>query len=537
MKGVREQRGTGWQWPVAFVMVAVAMGGVVGGRGTALTAARTVSGMVEGMTGTDGRIGIFRGIPYAAPPVGALRWQPPQPAASWQGTRKAVAFGPRCMQPNIYSDMVFRDEPSEDCLYLNVWTPATSASDRLPVMVWIHGGGFQAGSSSEPRQDGERLATKGVVVVSMNYRMGAFGFLAHPDLTRETNPHASGNYGLLDMVAALRWVTQNIAAFGGDPSVVTIFGESAGSFAVSALMAAPAARDLFHRAIGESGAYFTHGEESLVLQSHEESEARGLALAKALNTPSASALRAASAADVLKAAGTFSDLYFAPNVDGNLLTTDVAATFASGRQSHVPLLAGWNADEARAGVVLARQKPTAKSFAEQLHTRFGASAESILTVYPAGSDAEALESAASLASDLFMGYPTWKWIETHTATGKSAVYRYSFDRKIPVAPDEQVDGVPATSSDIGARHAGDIEYMFGMLKGAVPGAPWTPDDERLSEQMMSYWSNFAKTGDPNGSSVPAWPRYQTTDRQVQHLDVAIRSAADTAGPRYLALDR
>ena len=536
MKGVREQRGTGWQSPVAFVMMAVAVGGVVGGRGAGLTAARTASGMVEGMAGADGRIGIFRGIPYAAAPVGALRWQPPQPAASWQGARKAVAFGPRCMQANLYSDMIFRDEPSEDCLYLNVWTPATSASDRRPVMVWIHGGGFQAGSSSEPRQDGERLATKGVVVVSMNYRMGAFGFLAHPALTKESNPHASGNYGLLDVVAALRWVKQNIAAFGGDPSAVTIFGESAGSFAVSALMAAPAAQGLFHRAIGESGAYFTVGEESLVLQSHEESEARGLALARTLNADSASALRAASAADVLKAAGTFSDVYFSPNVDGNLLTTDVAATFAAGRQSHVPLLAGWNADEVRAGVVLAKKKQNAKSFADQLHMRFATAADSILKVYPAGSDAEALESAASLASDLFMGYPTWKWIETHAATSKAAVYRYSFDRKIPVAPDEQVDGVPATSADIGARHAGDIEYVFGMLTVALPRVAWTADDERLSDQMMSYWSNFAKTGDPNATGLPTWPRYQASDRQVQHLDVTVRSSDDTARPRLLALD-
>ena len=294
-------------------------------------------------------------------------------------------------------------------------------------MVWIHGGGFQAGSSSEPRQDGERLASKGVVVVSMNYRMGAFGFLAHPDLTKEANPHASGNYGLLDMVAALRWVKENIAAFGGDPGAVTIFGESAGSFAVSALMAAPAARGLFHRAVGESGAYFAFGEESLLLLSRKASEARGLALAKALNADSTAALRAASAADVLKAAATFSDFYFSPNVDGNLLTADVAATFAAGRQSPVPLLAGWNADEARAGVVLAKEKPNAKSFGDQLHIRFGTAAESILKVYPAGSDAEALESAASLASDFFMGYPTWKWIETHAATSKAAVYRYSFD--------------------------------------------------------------------------------------------------------------
>jgi len=536
MKQVPEQRATGWQWPVAFVIVAVAMGGIVGGRGSALKTAKTMSGVVEGMAGSDDRIGVFRGIPYAAAPVGALRWQPPHPPASWQGTRKAVTFGPRCMQANLYSDMVFRDEPSEDCLYLNVWTPALSPSDRLPVMVWIHGGGFQAGSSSEPRQDGERLASKGVVVVSMNYRMGAFGFLAHPDLTKEASPHASGNYGLLDMVAALGWVKANIAVFGGNPSAVTIFGESAGSFAVSALMAAPAARDLFHRAIGESGAYFAFGKESLLLQSRTESEARGLALAKALNAESSAALRAASAADVLKAAGTFSDLYFSPNVDGHLLTADVAATFGAGRQSHVPLLAGWNADEVRADVVLAKDKPNARAFADQVRVRFGTAAESILNVYPAGSDAEALESASTLAGDLFMGHPTWKWLETHAATGRAAVYRYSFDRKIPVAPDERVNGVPATSADIGARHAGDIEYVFGTLTFAVPRVSWTADDERLSDQMMSYWSNFAKRGDPNAEGLPAWPPYQTSDRKVQHLDVTIRSSDDTARARLLALD-
>ena len=217
---------------------------------------KTQSGPVEGTESQDGRIRIFRGIPFAAPPVGELRWQPPRPVSPWEGVRKATAFGNRCMQAPIFSDMIFRDEMSEDCLYLNVWTPARAATERLPVMVWIYGGGFQAGSASEPRQDGEKLAGKGVVVVSFNYRLGVFGFLAHPELTRESGHNASGNYGLLDQVAALQWVKANIAAFGGDPGKVTIFGESAGSFAVSALMASPLAQGLFHRAIGESGAFF-----------------------------------------------------------------------------------------------------------------------------------------------------------------------------------------------------------------------------------------------------------------------------------------
>jgi para-nitrobenzyl esterase len=224
------------------------------------TELRTTAGLVQGATGTGTGIRVFKNIPFAAPPVGDLRWQPPRPAASWEGVRQATEFGPRCLQGPIFGDMVFRDQPSEDCLYLNVWTPARTASDRLPVMVWIHGGGFQAGSASEPRQDGEALARKGVVLVGINYRLGVFGFLAHPGLTREAGRNASGNYGLLDQVAALRWVQENIAAFGGDPGNVTIFGESAGWFAVSALMASPLAKGLFHRAIGQSGAYFAAGE-------------------------------------------------------------------------------------------------------------------------------------------------------------------------------------------------------------------------------------------------------------------------------------
>ena len=349
---------------------------------TAAAQVITESGRVEGTESQDARVRIFRGIPFAAPPIGELRWQAPRPVTAWQGVRKATAFGNRCMQAPIFSDMIFRDEMSEDCLYLNVWTPARAATERLPVMVWIYGGGFQAGSASEPRQDGEKLAGKGVVVVSFNYRLGVFGFLAHPELTKESGHNASGNYGLLDQIAALRWVKANIAAFGGDPGKVTIFGESAGSFAVSALMASPLAQGLFHHAIGESGAFFNSGSGALAPARLPASEASGGSFAQSLGATSLAALRAKPAADALQAAAKGPGRWFAPIIDGYVLPRDVHAIYADGRQSPVPLLAGWNADEVRSGVVLAKEKPTAASFIERTRKQFGADADAVFKAYP-----------------------------------------------------------------------------------------------------------------------------------------------------------
>src|SRR5215470_6982066 len=340
--------------------------------GLAVAQVRTESGVVEGTTSGDGSIRVYKGVPYAAPPVGALRWQAPQPVAPWKGTRKAVTFGARCMQAPVFPDMIFRDEPSEDCLYLNVWTPAKSKG-ALPVMVWIYGGGFQSGSASEPRQDGERLAGKGVVVVSMNYRVGVFGFFAHPELTRESPHHASGNYGLLDQVAALQWVQRNVAAFGGDPKSVTIFGESAGSLSVSDLMASPLSQGLFHRASGESGAFFAAGPQTTAPKSLAASEEAGSKYAQTLGAESLAALRAKPAADFL--AGGPRSSWFWPNLDGYFMPKEAYAVYAAGAQSHVPLLAGWNADEIRGGVLLGGERPSAKSFVEQTRTRFPADAD------------------------------------------------------------------------------------------------------------------------------------------------------------------
>jgi para-nitrobenzyl esterase len=465
------------------------------------TPVRTRAGLVEGTASADGAVRIFRGIPFAAPPVGDLRWRPPQPHAPWEGVRKATDFASYCAQGRIYDDMVFHGQPSEDCLYLNVWTPARSAGEKLPVMVWIHGGGFNAGAADEPRHEGTPLARKGVVVVTINYRLGVFGFLAHPELTAESGRHASGNYGLMDQLAALRWVHDDIAAFGGDPA--------------------------------KSGAYL----DVLPPLSLADSEKKGVAFGETVGAPSLAALRAQSA-ETLLAAALKVDPWFEPTVDGYVLPNDPAAVYAAGEQLKVPLLAGWNADEIRAGVVLGDPRPTAAGFAEQVRARFGPAADAMLKVYPAATDAEATESAAALAGDTFLVYATWKWIVEHARTSGAPVYRYRFDRKIPVAPGTLVNGVEATADDVGARHAGEIEYVFGTLD-SVPRVTWTDADRKLSDLMSAYWSNFARTGDPNGPGLSAWPRFtaQRNGPQIMHLDVNSEARPDVLRTRYETLDR
>jgi para-nitrobenzyl esterase len=499
---------------------------------------KTTGGLLDGVAGSEGQR-VFKGIPYAAPPVGALRWKAPQPPAPWTGVRKADTFGAQCHQPPIFGDIVFDRPASEDCLFLNVWTPAKAASAKLPVMVWIHGGGYQAGASHEPRHDGTALARKGVVLVTVNYRLGVFGFFAHPALSKEDPKGSSGTYGLMDMTAALRWVRDNVAAFGGDPGNVTIFGESAGSFAVSTLMAAQSARGLFHKVIGESGAPFG---SSLSMAPKAAVEGNGEKFAASIGAATLEALRAKPAEEITAAIGKWQP-WFSPSVDGTFLTEPVAATFAAGRQAKLPLLAGWNADESRAAVTLGREPTTAASFVAATKKRFGDNADAILKVYPAGTDAEALESAAALASDSFIGYSTWKWIETHRASG-APVYRYLFSREIPIAPGRTQNGRPVTAADIGARHAGEIEYVFGTLD-SVKGVSWTDGDRKLSDTIGSYWANFARTGDPNGSGLQAWPRLhpiqpgamQDMGPRMVDLDTTVTAVPEPHRERYEALDK
>ena len=338
------------------------------------------SGTLQGATVPGSNVRAFLGIPFAAPPVGKLRWRPPQPVHPWQGVRKAVAFGPRCMQLRVFSDMVFRDKgPSEDCLYLNVWTPAQSGSEQLPVMFWIYGGGFEAGATSEPRQEGMNLAKKGVVVVSCNYRLGIFGFFAYPALAKESPHHAAGNYGLMDQIAALRWVRQNISAFGGDPNNVTIFGESAGSWSVSDLMASPLANGLFQKAIGESGADFGAGPGLHAAQSLAQSEKGGERFAQSIGVDSLAALRAIPAKKLMQESAKF---HAWSNVDGYVLPHPVDTIFAEGRQSHVPLLAGWNKDENMGNLYSKKTPPTAKNLVKEIKKRFGPEANQAMKFYP-----------------------------------------------------------------------------------------------------------------------------------------------------------
>jgi para-nitrobenzyl esterase len=490
---------------------------------------RTQSGAVRGSASADAKVHTFLGIPFAAPPVGNLRWQPPQPVAAWSGVREAKTFGARCMQAPIYSDMVFRDSgSSEDCLYLNVWTPATSASAKLPVMVWIYGGGFQAGAASEPRQDGSRLAEKGVVVVSMNYRLGIFGFFAHPELTKESAHHASGNYGLLDQAAAIDWVHKNIAAFGGDPDKVTIFGESAGSISVSAQMASPLSKSLIKRAIGESGSVFMLSNPTKPLQ---QAEQEGVKFGSAVGANDLQALRAMPANDLLAAAQKERSFRFWPDVDGYFFPESPNAIYGQGKQAHVALLGGWNTDEQSAAAFFAREPPTLETYKSRLKTLYGQHADEVLKLYPASNETELRASAGALAGDRFIAYSTWKWLEEQMKTGGSAVYRYHFEQAPP-----QPEGKPSH----GAYHSADIEYVFETLPSK--DLPWTDADRKLSDIMSSYWTNFAKNGDPNGPGLPNWPKEtKKDDYQVMHLvegsGASPHAAASTVRARYQLLEQ
>jgi len=487
-------------------------------------------GVLEGVVSSDGKVRTFKGIPYAAPPVGPLRWQPPQPVAPWTGVRKAAEYGPRAMQGRIYDDMVFHDAgPSEDCLYLNLWLPEDQPHTKLPVMVWIHGGGFAAGSSSEPRQDGGNLCKKGVLIVSMNYRLGVFGFLAHPELTQESGRNASGNYGLMDMIAALEWVHRNIAAFGGDPGNVTIFGESAGSAAVSALMVAPAAKGLFQRAIGESGGFVN--APSRKLKTRVEAEALAVKFAEsAFGTSSLEALRAKSAQELLDAALKQPRPNFTAIIDGSVIPQDSGAIYGAGEQAHVPLLAGWNRDEGGYRTLLDKDEPTLTNYVAHARTRFGDKADEFLKVYAASTDAEARRAAQDFGGDDFIAFATWKWIELHHTTGQSPVFRYEFDQTLPLAP----DAAPGTERI--APHASDIEFVFRVLSSRH--LPWSPEDRKVSELMASYWTNFAKTGNPNGPGLPDWPAYDgAAGFVVMHLQANAAAAPDAHRARYEFLDR
>lgn len=465
----------------------------------------------------DGTQKAFLGLPYAAPPVGELRWKAPQPPAAWKGVRDASKFAGRCEQWHIWNDYLFLDSgPTEDCLYLNVYVPASARhASKLPVMVWIHGGGFAAGASSEPRYTNSALVSKGVILVTINYRLGVFGFLASEDLAKEANGHA-GNYGLMDMAAALRWVKENIAAFGGDAGNVTIFGESAGSFSVNALTAAPEARGLFHKVIGESGAFFG---SAISLPPLAERARRDQEWVESLGAKSLADLRKMPADTLIQAAQKESIVRFTPVVDGQFLIEPVSETYAAGREAHVPAIIGWNRDE-RAGT-LSKDMTVAKwkAFAAE---HYGKQEGAFLATFPADNDEQAIRSADDYTTAGFIALGAWKWTEAYAATGQSAVYRFRFD--LPAPPSEMhPEGKYAWHSD-------ELEYVFGTLD-VRRGSTWRPSDRKLSQQMIGYWTNFARTGDPNGEGLPHWSRYDK-ERAILHLNAPITTSPDTSRSQF-----
>ena len=498
---------------------------------------QTAQGRVEGTTEPSG-VRVFKGIPYAAPPVRDLRWKPPQPATPWEGIRPADRFGPQCMQRRIFDDMVFRSEGmSEDCLYLNVWTPATSPDEQRPVLVYFYGGGFRAGDGSEPRYDGGSMAREGIVVVTLNYRLGVFGFFAHPELSEESPRGASGNYGLLDQAQALRWVQENIAAFGGDPSHVTIAGESAGSTSVSAQMASPLSRGLIAGAIGESGSVFG----TLPPVPLAEAEQNGVQFADRIGAASLAELRALSSTRLLDLASRPSTPRFAITIDGHFFPEPPARIFAAGEQAHVPLLLGWNSEEMSYQALLRENEPTPENFANVVRELYGDEAEEVLRFYPASTREEVVQSATDLAGDRFVGFSTWKWYDLHRQTGEAPVYRYFYTHpRPPMRPEmagaePQADRPPPT----GAVHSAEIEYALGNLDVNDIYA-WTEDDYKVSEVMKAYFANFIKTGDPNGPGLPDWPAAGSDEDErsmVMLLDVASRAEPERHRDRYLFLDQ
>lgn len=476
-------------------------------------------GLLSGATGKNPDVRVYRGIPYAAPPIGDLRWKAPQAPTSWQGVRAATEFSSDCRQTPYPSISIYQSQlrsPSEDCLYLNIWTTAKSMQERHPVMFWIHGGGFTRGSGTGAAYDGEILARKGVVVVTINYRLGAFGFFAHPALTAESEHHASGNYGLLDQIAALQWVKKNIAAFGGDPHRITIFGESAGSWAVNALMASPLAKGLFERALGESGGQFSPMPSLADAEKAGERMGAGLIANAAPSTGKdvLKALRAVSAEDLLKATDSATTRAIA---DGFVLPQSVYEIFAQGKQNDVPLLVGNNADE---GTTLAPQGAALKmaTFTAGVRTRYGALADQFLKVYPAESDEQAVKSFYSAYRDQVFGWEMRTWAGMQSKTGHHPTYLYYFTRAVPG---------PA-SQRLGAFHALEIAYVFGNF--SWPFA-WDDTDHKLSDSIMSYWVNFAATGNPNGEGLLKWPAYSPdTDQALELGDkIAVRPATNKAG--------
>jgi len=495
---------------------------------------KTRNGVVRGTIEKSSGIRSFKGVPFAQPPVGKLRWVAPQPVKNWKGIRNADHFGHIPMQKKIYADMIFRgDTVSEDCLYLNIWTPAKSASEKLPVLVYFFGGGFRAGDGSEFRYDGESLARKGIVTITVNYRLGIFGFMAHPELSAESPYHGSGNYGLMDQSAAIHWVKDNIAAFGGDPKKITIAGESAGSSSVSAQMASPLSRDIIAGAIGESGAMMSN-DSAVPLA---EGEQAGAALATKVGAKSLTDLRAMSAAQLLDASAKPGAIRLPNTIDGYFFTEAPKQTFEAGRQAHVPLLVGWNSAEVGYPSLMGRDTPTVANYKKKVKALYGDKADEVLKLYPATTQEEVITSATALGSARFITYSTWKWADLQSKTSGKPVYRYLFSKPRPamVNLEPLTSGMPPQL--VGASHASEIEFALGNLATNKTYA-WTDDDYKVSATMEDYFANFIKTGNPNGPGLPKWiANTKGSVVNFMNIDINTHLEPEHDRERFLFLDQ
>ena len=476
---------------------------------------KTQYGVLQGFE-EDG-VKKFLGVPFAQAPVGELRWKAPQPVQAWEGVRSAKQFGDDPMQPNIFGDMSFRGPGrSEDCLYLNIWTTAATTADALPVLIYFNGGGLMAGSGSEPRYDGSSISKEGVICVTANYREGVFGFFAHPDLTASSEYKGSGNYGFLDQVAAIKWVKENISAFGGNPDKITIVGESAGSFSVSLLMCSPLSKDLI------AGAMLSSGAEVLPFQpsSQADADAAGAELLKQAGISSladAMALNADSLQKLLPPKGMANVV-----LDGYFMTESADDVFEKGQQSQVPLLAGWNSLEGTPLQTLRDQAPTLENYKNAMKAQFGVMTDEIFKAYGLETDEDVLsQKGLDLASDLFTGFPTWKVCDYHAKSGQP-VYRYHYMHPRPQVSSKMGDKVAALAGGVrekttqekkseaqqpaiapGAVHSADIEYAMGTLD-TNEYYDWNEDDYAISKLFLTYYANFCKTGNPNGKGLPQW---------------------------------
>lgn len=508
--------------------------------------AKTTNGIIEGNYDTKTGMQFYFGIPFAKPPVGDLRWKAPQPLDNWKGVKITKKFGPRPVQADVFGDMKSRsDGLSEDCLYLNVWTPAKRNTKDLPVLVYFYGGGFVAGDASEPRYDGESMAKKGMVVVTANYRLNIFGFLALPELSKESPYKASGNYGMLDQVAALKWVHENIGAFGGDPKKVTIVGESAGSISVSLLMASPLSKDLIAGAIGESGAAIKPTLPPVPLA---EAEKTGLDFAKKAGYPTLAELRKLSTREVYEIYNESKRFGFPLVIDGYFLPATLPEIFNAKKQAKIPLLVGWNSAEIPGMAFMQGQAYTEANFIEKVKKAYPKDYEKVLKLYPHSSEKEVEQSATDLASENFITYSTWKWFDLQRKNSSAPVYRYLFSRIRPPLVDKNATSGLAGGTQkkndqnkmpplIGAPHASEIEYCMGNLY-LVDDYAWTEDDYKVSKTMQDFFANFIINGNPNGAGLPQWNAAKPDDASPDVMNINVESKDVQAGDdaRFELLD-